>query len=308
MHVPVPVERVVEGLRAWGLEDASVTSIPRGETADVFLVEHGGERWVAKLTYDDDRIVEAALRATEHCDDGRGPVSVPVRTTAGDRTVPVEWPAGSRHPLALLRYVPGEVLDERRPDGATLLGQVCGRVHARLLRVDPSELGLDVVDDPVVDLRNGWDMSDEPWLDDLADEMVQRARAVAPALRHAVAVWDGPDIRIDGDTVGLLDFGHTGWHVLVHAVANRSLIAAYEDEHRLAQFLAACSVELPLTAAEHDALHLFRLFNATLYARFKVQQRRQFRADGTPFDGAWLDRLLTYLRQDLPRVGLSVPT
>jgi hypothetical protein len=158
--------------------------------------------------------------------------------------------------------------------------------------------------------QDGWALGDLGWLDEVNRELGRMDAASRSQLRHTVGVWDGPDVRLPSDEVGaggrigLIDFGHVSWQPLVHVVANRALIAAYDDRERLDRFLAAVQAELPLTAAELDHLDLQRLVNATIYARWSAMRRCETRAAGEPFDGSWLDQLLQILAAELPRVGL----
>ena len=296
-HAPIPKELVVEALRsAWGLSlgDDDVAVIPPGATASVFSVAVGGERFVAKYAYDDRAYFEGGLRASEVVHGW--PVSTPVRTSDGRLTLMIEWPPGHWHPLSLLRFVDGDPVDDDRPDAPEVLGAVCGGVHAQLLMLDPASIGIEAHEEVIGELVNDWEVGDElRWLDDLARELPARARELVAAggLRQTVGVWDGPDIRIAADgTVGLIDFGHTSWGLLVNVVANRSVIAAYEDPIRLARFLAAVEARVPLTAAEHAALPVFRLINAVIYARWAASRG----SETTDSQRAWLARLVRFLQ------------
>jgi Ser/Thr protein kinase RdoA (MazF antagonist) len=308
---PIPTAAVLEALEAWPIEVVDVRPIPPGATADVFVVRDAtGRRWVAKYTYDHRRYVEGGLAVSEVIDVGPWPLARPLRTTGGELTTMVEWPLRTEHPLAMLSWVPGRSLDDDWVGWPELLGSVCGRVHASLLRLDPAAVGVDATGDGVPELANGWDVGPLTWLNDLADELPRRARAAVKdgGLRMVVGVWDGPDIRVEGEHgIGLIDFGHTSWQPLVHVVANRSLIAAYQDEVRLTRFLASLATHLTLTDAERTALPLFRVLNATIYARYMASRRVELGATFAVKDAAWLERLLAYLRHDLPRIGLPAP-
>lgn len=123
--------------------------------------------------------------------------------------------------------------------------------------------------------------------------------------RHAVAVWDGPDIRHRPDGIGVLDFGHCGWHSLVHVVANRSLNASLADESRLAPFLEAVERHLPLTVTEREQFSLHRLRNIAIYARW-VAMEKVARRDAM-FNERWFRELLQALRRELPEIGIVLP-
>ena len=295
-HAPISKGLVAETVRSGGglsIGDDDVAVIPPGATADVFSVDVGGERFVAKYAYDDRAYFEGGLRASEVVHGWS--VSTPVRTRDDALTAMIEWPPGHWHPVALLRFVEGDPVDDDRPDAPEVLGSVCGGVHAQLLALDPASVGVEVPAEVVGELLNEWDIGEElRWLDDLARELPARARELVAGggLRLTVGVWDGPDIRIAEDgTVGLIDFGHTSWAPLVNVVANRSVVAAYEDASRLARFLGAVEASLPLTAAEHAALPVFRLYNAVIYARWAASRGEAT----TDSNRRWLARLVRFL-------------
>ena len=275
-----------------------------GATADVFLLTDGDRRWVAKFAYDFREYFEGGLRASALLAARRAlpyPIAAPLATDDGELTVLADWPERTPHPLAVLEFVDGQPLaagDEHAPE---VMGEVCGRVHAALLHVDPEEVGIEHRWEPTPAIHDTWDVGEHGWLNDVYAELATRARAVDHTLRKSVGVWDGPDIRIAGTRVGLIDFGHTSFHPLVYVVANRSLVAAYGDRVQLRRFMTALEAHLPLTPAEHAAFDLYRLVSATIYARWSAAHPDD---NTTP----WLGVLLEYLRSDLPRVGLAAPT
>ena len=309
MHDPLPIDRLRPALRAWDLETSDVVGITPGVTSDVFLVMRGHERWVAKFNYDYRDHFEVGLRASQfvHARTATDSfdVAVPVPTTCGGLTELIEWPDGMEHPLALLTFVRGDPLSSRDDAVAHVLGAVCGRVHAALLDVTPSEVGLHTLPDQPDGNYPDRDAAGFSWLHDVWRELERRAWAQRGDVRHAIAVWDGPDIRRSPGGIGVLDFGHCGWHSLVHVVANRSLNAALVDESRLAPFLAAVERHLPLTAAEHEQFPLHRLRNLAIYARWVAMEKVARRDDA--FNDAWFRRLLEALHRELPRVDMALP-
>ena len=304
----LPYPRLRAGLKAWGLESADIIEIKPGVTSDVFLVMRGSARYVAKYCYDYRDYFEIGLRASglvaDRLSDRSTQVAVPVPTADGALTEMVEWPDGSDHPLALLTYVAGDPLPSDGPDGPEVLGGVCGRVHAALLDVHPSEVGLRELPSEPDGNYPDRDAGEFSWLHGVWRTLEGRSWADRDRVRHAIAVWDGPDIRrtVDGG-VALLDFGHTHWHAVVHVIANRSLNAALSDESRLAPFLDAVERHLPLTDVERDLFLSYRLRNAAIYARWVAMERV---ARGDPsFNDAWFQQLLVVLRRGLPEVGVS---
>ena len=269
-----------------------------GATADVFLVRRDGQRWVAKYAYQGQAYAEAGLAVSEVVDLPPWQIATPVRTSGRELTRLVEWPPGHQHPMALLRYVEGDVLDEGDPASVDVMATVCGRLHAQLLTVDPASVGVHRPDEyPPPTPPPAWALGEHQWLDDVLFDTQRRTFAVRGRVRSCVAVWDGPDVRLRGDGgIGLLDFGHTSWQPLVNVVANRSLIAAYEDRGRLARFLEVLAQELRLTEDELELLPLYRRQNAAGYARWAAREVRTVERPGLR---AWLDRLVAVLERDL---------
>ena len=309
MHDPLPIDRLRMALRAWDLEAADVVPIVPGVTSDVFLVMRGADRWVAKLNYDYRDYFEVGLRASQLVEARTASttfeVAVPVPTISGSLTELVDWPDGEDHPLAVLTYVRGDPLPAGEATSVAVLGDVCGRVHAALLEVPPERVGLhELPTEPEVNHPDR-DAGEFSWLHDVWRELEQRAWASRGEVRHAVAVWDGPDIRRTRDGVGVLDFGHCGWHALVHVVANRSLNASLKDETCVASFLDSVERQLPLTAAEREHLPLHRLRNIAIYARW-VAMEKVARWDPT-FNERWFRDLLQALHRELPRIGMTPP-
>ena len=300
-HEPIPVERLRAALDAWELEDADVVEpIPPGATADVFLVQRGGERWVAKYCYQEPAYFDAGLAVSEVLDVGVWTIALPVRTVGeGARYRMVAWPDGHDHPLALLRWVDGRVLEAEEPGHLECKATVCGRVHAQLLHLDPASVGVEL---PPPDERPGpiapWDLGPHQWLDDVFVEARQETIEWRDRVRSCVAVWDGPDIRIrDDGGIGLLDFGHTSWQPLVNVVANRSLNGADQGVASLDRFLDALQRELPLTDDERRALDCYRRYNAGIYARWAAMRVHEH---GDQSVADWLASLVRFLRTDPP--------
>ena len=297
-HDPLPVDTVRTALGAWDLGDELlVEPIPPGATADVFAVRAGSERWVAKYVYDDRAYVEGGLAVSEVLDVAPWQVARPVRTADdGALTRMVEWPPGHEHPLAVLRWVDGRVLEDTASH-RDCRALVCGRVHARLLDLDPASVGIDVpaADAPPEPLQD-WDLGPNAWLDELFVELRAEIVAWRPLVRCGIAVWDGPDVRIaDDGGIGLIDFGHTSWQPLVNVVANRSLTGPDQGAAGLSRFLEVVEGELPLTDEEHAALECFRRYNAAIYARW-ASMRVHVHDD--PAVVEWLDSLLRFLRPE----------
>lgn len=309
VRASLPIPRLRDALRSWDLDDADVVEIMPGATSDVFLVMRGSEKWVAKFNYDSREYFEVGLRASKIVEARTAAhdfdVAVPVPTSARALSEMVEWPDGQEHPLALITFVRGDPLTAEAPTAAQVLGDVCGRVHATLIDVPPSDVGVVALPDRPDGDYPDRDAAEYSWLHRLWRDLEQQAWTLRGDVRHAIAVWDGPDIRRRPNGLGVLDFGHCGWHALAHVVANRSLSAALSDETQLAPFLEAVERHLPLTDAEHDQLPLHRLRNAAIYARWVAMEKV---ARGDPdFNEPWFRRLLALLHRELPRIGMDSP-
>jgi Ser/Thr protein kinase RdoA (MazF antagonist) len=310
VRAALPIGRLRQGLAAWGLGDADVVGITPGATSDVFLVMAGPSRWVAKFNYDYRSYFETGLRVSQLVDARVGSdafeVAVPVPTRAGELTALLEWPPETFHPLALLTFVHGDPLEGPKDEAARVLGEVCGRVHAALIDLTPGDVGLTSVPDQPD--GNYPDRSAGPyeWLHALWRRLEQDAWSFRHELRHAPAVWDGPDIRQRPSGLGVLDFGHCGWHSIAHVVSNRSLNAALVDRSLLVTFLEAVERHLPLTRAEHDHLALHRARNIAIYARWVAMEKVARNDPG--FNDRWFRELLQALPVELEAAGVPVPS
>lgn len=112
-----------------------------GASADVFMLTDGARRLVAKYAYQLRADFEPGLRCAELLAEGGMRTARPVHTDDGELLAMVEWPVGHWHPLAVLEWVDGRA-PSTRADSLQLLGRVCAEIHARLLNVDPADLGL----------------------------------------------------------------------------------------------------------------------------------------------------------------------
>ena len=302
---PVATTVVREALRSWahlGLDgdDVTVEAIPRGATGDVYLVRRDAERWVAKCTYAfRDYFVSGLEVSKVVARELPYDTAVPVATSEGADTVLVEMDQDRVYPMALLTYVDGRPLGPDDTDVPEVVGQVCARVHKCLLDVQPSDVHIAPVAEAVPPVDDTWDLGEHGWLNDLYGELGRHASTMTPHVRHTVGVWDGPDIRITDDRrVGLIDFGHTGCYPLPHTIASRSLGRAVGDRRLYDRFIAAFEAHLPLTESERAALDVYRLVNATIYARWAVSHP-------SPETTGWAEELIAYICRDLERVGLS---
>jgi Ser/Thr protein kinase RdoA (MazF antagonist) len=118
-------------LGAWPLpQRVRARKLNLGVQAEVWLLESGSERWVAKFAYQHQHEFEAGLRAAEIVQEAGVRSGQPLRTRRGALTVMVEGPPGHQHPLAVLEFVLGSPAGKLMPETA---GALLGRVHSALM-------------------------------------------------------------------------------------------------------------------------------------------------------------------------------
>jgi Ser/Thr protein kinase RdoA (MazF antagonist) len=281
-HPPPFTEADVRShLGRWGLESAKVSPLPRGASGEVFLVEAGGERFVAKHAYMHRHEFEPGLMAADVVSRaGEFRAAGPVRTAGGDVLVMVEHD-GLTHPLALLRWVNGRQYPVEDETSARELGVVLGRVQRTLAAAPAAELQIEPVGRAYLDyLRStSQDLGDYGWLHHRIGEIVARIDTLldAEVLTHAAAVWDGPERLRDRDgSIGLIDFGNTGWYPVAHTIGYGTSQVRISDAAAEARavdaFVTAFASEFPVSAADLDSVPLFRLATVATYAKFMARR------------------------------------
>jgi Phosphotransferase enzyme family len=132
--IPLPHVALVLAER-WGLSEARIQAFPGGMTSEVWAVDHGEGRWVAKAVPAKDADEFATgLEIAARLEQAGFAAGAPRPTLDGQITVLVgDWV------LALLRRVEGTELTGKTEDDLRLIGRTLGRAHRALGTVPASE-------------------------------------------------------------------------------------------------------------------------------------------------------------------------
>jgi Ser/Thr protein kinase RdoA (MazF antagonist) len=267
MNVRLSEEALRSALHAWALpEPRQVRRLAGGFTSDVWRVEADGAAFVAKYTEQPQDAFEGGLAAAELVGHAGIPSGAPVRTNEGALSCLVAGPTGQRHPLALLRFVPGAPLDYSEPRAASLYGHLLGSTH-RLF------LGSGLTEQVPIDLYAFLQEEDayvaaHPGLALLIQQACAAARQ--DALRQGVTsgvIWaDRVEIVRDTETgqAGIIDWGAIERGPLLFDVALTALWIFPEGSRAYDAFLAAYLATAPISRSELEGLDYYK---ALLWAR-----------------------------------------
>jgi len=268
-------------LDRWGVAEATVTPLPAGASGEVFAVEGRGDRFVAKHAYMPRQEFEPGLLAADVvARAGEFRAAAPVLTTDGDVLVMVEH-NGLAHPLALLRWVDGRHHPVDDVTSARELGAVLGRVQSTLAATPAADLRIETNDRSFLHyLRSTHqELGEYGWLHRRIAEIVDQIDRVLDTgrLTHAPAVWDGPErLRNRDGSIGLIDFGNTGWFPVAHTIGYGAsqvrVTDAREERRAIDAFIAAFVAEFPMTEADLEAVSLLRLATIATYAKFMARR------------------------------------
>lgn len=246
-------------------EALSIRYLGSGFTSEVWQIETGGERFIAKYAYQAQTAFEGGLYAAERAEQQGISSGAPVRTKRGALSTLVQGPDGQDHPLALLRFVPGVPLDLSQPDAASLYGTLLGRTH-RLLLGDLSEK----VKLSLYDFLQSEDayVEAQPGLASLICRAVEAARNYE--VQHPVTtgvIWaDRVEILHDQETgrVGIIDWGAIEHGPLLFDVALSICWYFPEESQSYKKFLEAYLTDAPISVSELEGLDYYK---ALLWAR-----------------------------------------
>jgi uridine kinase len=176
-------------LRDWLGEGATRTPVVYAMNASVWTVSSGADRFVLKIA---DSSEEAGLIASAWLDEQGLRTGGPLRMTVrGDRLV------------ALLRFIEGRELESSTAD-VDLLGETLGRAHSLLANA------------PVPEGLERWPWSwldptviDEPGLRSAAEQAIETAERLAPAVTHGILHGDPNQgsFLAGEEGVALIDWG-----------------------------------------------------------------------------------------------------
>lgn len=273
MHVPIPVDNVRCALPAWGIADGEFTELDRGATAEVWKLACDRGTYVAKYAYDDRAHFETGLRAAEVAQNAGLRSAAPLRTSDGELTLMLEWPAGHWHPLTLIEWVEGTPLDSDAPGAEEEFARIHGTLQAALTDGIPVADGTDTFSYLDYIATPQQDLGDSGELQEIVGGVAERARRFQEetAMTVATAVWDGPEILIDSTGApGLIDFGYCRPMPVLHSMANRSLHFGLEENDRTRRFAELYLKRFPLTDSEMAGFTLFRQVSIAIYCKYQA--------------------------------------
>ncbi len=267
MNVRLSEEALLAGLYAWPLpEPRLVRRLQGGFTSDVWRVEAGGAAFVAKYTEQAQDAFEGGLAAAELAGHAGISSGAPLRTHEGARSILVGAPSGQPHPLALLRFVPGEPLDYGQPGAASLYGHLLGWTQRLFLDGGLME---QVAGDLYAFLQeDDAFVRAQPGLGELIQRALEAARE--DAQRRAVTygiIWaDRVEIVCDIETgrAGIIDWGAIERGPLLFDVALTGLWIFPEGSQAYEAFLAAYLATAPISRSELEEL---KYYKALVWAR-----------------------------------------
>jgi Ser/Thr protein kinase RdoA (MazF antagonist) len=263
-------EKLLAALQAWPLaERLAIRRLPGGMTSDVWQIEAGDQRFVAKYTYTKRAAFEGGLRAAELVERHGIACGRPLPTKQGALSIMIEDEQGQSRPLALLHYVPGERLDFSHPDAATLYGSLLGRTHSILLAEAGGLCAFDLYDflleeDPAVTAQLR--------LRTLIDKTMEAVRAYE-ARRPITSgtIWaDALEIRLDSETgrAGIIDWGAIERGPILFDVALHESWYFPEGSQAYQKFIHAYLYEAPISAGELEGINYYKALLWARQARF----------------------------------------
>jgi Ser/Thr protein kinase RdoA (MazF antagonist) len=265
MTMKLSEEALLTVLHAWPLPSPRlVRRLPAGFTSEVWLVEAGGTRFVAKYADQTQEALEAGLFAAELAERHGITSGAPLRTKEGALSLLVTGPTGQPHPLALLRFVEGSPLNVAEPGAASLYGQMLGRTHT-LLQGLVQQVALDVYD---FLLQEQDYVLAQPGLAELIRRACTAARGFE-ARREVTSgvIWaDRVEIVLEKQTgrVGVIDWGAIERGPLLFDVALALLWLFPKRRQASEEFLHAYLAAAPTSGDELEGLPYY---TALLWAR-----------------------------------------
>lgn len=257
---------LLAALQAWPLsEPLTLQRLPGGMTSEVWHVEAGDQRFVAKYTYTTQQAFEGGLYAAELVERHGITCGVPLRTKQGTLSIMVEGAQRQSQPLALLQYVPGERLNLSEPVAASLYGNLLGRTHRILLAGSGDWCVFGLYD---FLLEEHPTVAAQPGLAPLISETIEAARAYEAyrTVTYGVIWADAMEIRRDNDTgrTGIIDWGAIERGPLLFDVALNVLWYFPEGSQAHREFMQAYLSESPISASELEGI---KYYKALLWAR-----------------------------------------
>lgn len=264
-------ESLMAGLEAWDIPRVvSLEPLTGGYSADVWRLDLAdGSSLVAKFAYDSRGAFETQLRTTEFLCDRGLPVARPTRSKSGELCVMVEGPADKFHPLGLMTFMPGRLVerfdDEVQREAAGLLARIHGAMlEADFVSRDPRWF-YSYLEDETEPIAH------EDWVRPAVRDVLAAVRAFEAEHEVTRGIIMAADIELILDpktgSLGAVDLGHSIWGPLVADVAFMQL------EMRGRGFSPAPFVEAyfrRLTVREEERLAL------PIYARMRLAGHIRF--------------------------------
>lgn len=263
-------ETLLAALQAWSLlEPLTIQRLPGGMTSEVWSIEAGNQRFVAKYAYTKQEAFEGGLHAAELVEQHGITCGAPLRTKQGTLSIMIESAQGQSQPLAVLRYVPGQRLDLTNPDAAALYGSLLGRTHSILLTESGDWCASDLYaflleEDPAVIAQ--------PGLAPLISQAIRAARAYE-ARRPVTTgiIWaDALEIRLERETgrAGIIDWGAIERGPLLFDIVLNASWYFPEGSHTHREFMQAYLHEAPISADELAGINYYKALLWARQARF----------------------------------------
>lgn len=259
-HMELSEETLFTALEAWNLSPPlTVKRLPGGFTSNIWRVEAGNGRFIAKYTEQSQETFEKGLCAAGVIEQEGIPSGAPLPTRKGALSVLVESAHRKYQPLALLRYVPGDPLQFSEPDAATLYGHLLGHTHCLLLN---SFAAKDFFGLTEFLLQEDEYVIAQPDLASLIHQTLEKTRTYEA--QHPVTygvIWaDRMEIVREKETgqVGIIDWGAMGWGPLAFDVALSLLRLFPERSQASHEFLQAYLTVAPVSVLDLQGLTYYK--------------------------------------------------
>jgi len=259
-------ETLLSALRAWHLPEPLVLQhLPDGFTSEIWKVEAGSERFIAKYAEQSQEAFEGGLYAAELAEQYGITSAAPLRTKEGALSTLVEGPPGEHRPLALLRFVAGEPLRLGELGACTIYGRLLGRTHRIFLNAGFEKVTFNLYD--FVQSEETY-VAAQPGLAALIRQTVAAARAYETRCKVTTGViWaDRVEILYEQETgrVGIIDWGAIERGPLLFDIALSVLWLFPEGTGMHEAFLQGYLAEAPISVSELDGLIYYK---ALVWAR-----------------------------------------
>jgi Ser/Thr protein kinase RdoA (MazF antagonist) len=268
---PFEDELLESALNQWTLpKPVRVAPLESGFAGDVWKVEAGNERYVAKLAYDARDSFESGLRLAEIVEQHGLSSGAPLRSNTGELSVLVERPVGHQHPLALLRFVPGHPIELDSEAGARVYGETLGKIHSILLKNGHRPKNSASIFDYLTEPRS--EVDQHQWMRPAIDATIAAVHAFESThkVTYGPIYGDTLQLRLDDVTgqVGVIDWGASDWGPLLFDIAMAIQAIKRTDLQNPQSFIEAYLGTGPISRDELDGLPTYQALMWARTARF----------------------------------------